>query len=307
MAGNSKVAIYGAIGANLAISIMKFVASFFTGSSAMLSEGIHSMIDTCNGVLLLFGIKRSQREPDDKHPFGYGKEVYFWSFVVAIMIFALGGGIAIYEGIQHLMHPVEHGESNVLWNYGVLIGAIFAESISFYLAFREFRKANPKGFISSIRASKDAATFAVMIEDTAALIGLVIALLGVMLAQMTGDAMWDGLASIAIGVLLAGVAVFLAIETKGLLVGESAVPEDLAVISDIVDDYKEVKHFGNVRSMHLGPDEVLLTLDVNFYDDTLAGRIEEIINEMKDRLKTANPRFTRIYLETIDIQPEKEN
>jgi cation diffusion facilitator family transporter len=306
MAGNSKVAIYGAIGANLAISIMKFVASFFTGSSAMLSEGIHSMIDTCNGVLLLYGIKRSQREPDDKHPFGYGKEVYFWSFVVAIMIFALGGGIAIYEGIQHLMHPSEQGESNVLWNYGVLIGAIIAESISFYMAFREFRKANPTGFISSIRASKDAATFAVMIEDTAALIGLVIALLGVTLAQMTGDLMWDGLASVAIGVLLAGVAVFLAVETKGLLVGESAVPEDLAVISDIIDDYQEVKHFGNVRSMHLGPDEVLLTLDVNFYDDTLAGRIEEVINEMKDRLKAANPRFTRIYLETIDIQPEKE-
>lgn len=306
MAGNSKIAIYGAIGGNFTISIMKFVASFFTGSSAMLSEGIHSLIDTFNGVLLLHGIKQSKKEPDGKHPFGYGKEVYFWSFVVAILIFALGGGIAIYEGIQHLMHPAEAREYNIMWNYGVLFGAIIVESFSFYLAFREFRKANPTGFVSSIRASKDAATFAVIIEDSAALIGLVIALLGVFLAQITGDPMWDGLASVCIGVLLASVAWFLAIETKGLLVGESAVPKDLAFINDIIDDYKEIKYFGNVRSMHLGPDEVLLTLDLNFFDDTLAGRVEEVVNEIEAKLKAANPRFTRIYMETIDIQPESK-
>ncbi|MCB0761823.1 MAG: cation transporter [Flavobacteriales bacterium] len=306
MAGNSKVAIYGAISANLAISAMKFTASFFTGSSAMLSEGIHSLIDTANGMLLLYGIKQSKQAPDQSHPFGYGKEVYFWSFVVAIMIFALGGGVAIYEGIEHLLHPAVSEASNPIWNYAVLGGAIVAEGISFLVAMREFRKANPSGFFGSIKASKDAATFAVIIEDSAALIGLLLALIGVALAQFTGDPMWDALASIAIGVLLAGVAWFMARETKGLLVGESAVPEDLDVIDDVLKNYKQIKHFGNVRSMHLGPEQVLLTMDINFFDHITAGEIESIVHEIELRIKEKAPRFTRIYMETIDIHPGEE-
>lgn len=303
MAGGSKVAVYAAIGGNLTISIMKFIASFFTGSAAMLSEGIHSMIDTFNGVLLLYGIRRSNKEPDAKHPFGYGKEVYFWSFIVAIFIFALGGGLAIYEGIEHLMHPETPEAGSHVWNYSVLAGAIVVESISFYLAFREFRKAYPTGFISSIKKSKDAATFAVMVEDTAALIGLVLALAGVFLADITGNPFYDGAASIAIGVLLCIVALFLARETKGLLVGEAAIDEDIDLVNEIISSYQEVKHHGNLRSMHLGPDQVLLAVDVNFWDQTTAGRIEEIVKDAEARIQAEAPQFTQIYLEAIDIQP----
>lgn len=303
MAGGSKVAVYAAIGGNLAVSIMKFVASFFTGSAAMLSEGIHSLIDTFNGVLLLYGIKRSNKEPDAKHPFGYGKEVYFWSFVVAIFIFALGGGIAIYEGIEHLMHPEAPNGDSHAWNYGVLAGAMVVESISFYLAFREFRKTYPTGFISSIKKSKDAATFAVMIEDSAALIGLAIAFVGIFLADMTGNPVYDAAASIAIGVLLCIVALFLARETKGLLVGEAAVDKDIDIVNDIIGSYKEVRHHGNLRSMHLGPDQILLAVDVNFWDETTAGRIEEIVKDAEARIQAEAPQFTQIYLEATDIQP----
>jgi len=304
MAGGSKVAVYAAIGGNFTISIMKFVASFFTGSAAMMSEGIHSLIDTFNGVLLLHGIKRSNKEPDAKHPFGYGKEIYFWSFVVAIFIFALGGGLAIYEGIEHLTHPEYGGDANRIWNYGVLAGAIVVESISFYLAFREFRKTYPTGFISSIKKSKDAATFAVMVEDTAALIGLVIALVGVFLADITGNAVFDGSASIAIGVLLCIVAIFLARETKGLLVGEAAINVDIDIVNEVISSYTEVKYHGNVRSMHLGPDQALLAVDVNFWDQTTAGRIEEIVKDAEAHIQQKAPHFTQIYLEAIDIQPE---
>lgn len=306
MAGGSKVAVYAAIGGNFLISIMKFVASFFTGSAAMLSEGIHSLIDTFNGILLLYGIKRSKKEPDLKHPFGYGKEVYFWSFVVAIFIFALGGGLAIYEGIEHLLHPEPSDTSNRIWNYAVLAGAIVIESGSFYLAFREFRKSYPTGFISSIKKSKDAATFAVMIEDTAAVTGLLIALAGVILSDVTGNPMYDGSASIAIGILLCVVAIFLARETKGLLVGEAAVDEDIDIVNTVIASYEEVKHHGNVRSMHLGPDQVLLAVDVNFWDETTAGRIEEIVKDAEARIQAKAPQFTQIYLEAIDIQDEAE-
>lgn len=302
-AGNSKIAIYSAIGANFLISIMKFVATSFTGSSAMLSEGIHSLIDTFNGVLLLYGIKKSNRPPTDEHPFGFGKEVYFWSFIVAIFIFALGGGIAIYEGIQHIIHPHAAEPGMVIWNYGVLIGAIVFESISFTLAFREFRKANPSGFISSIRKSKDAATFAVIIEDSAALTGLVIALLGVIISQVTGNPVYDGIASVGIGILLAGVALFLAYETKGLLVGESASKEDLSIIDEVMLKYENVKHYGNIKSMHLGPDKVILAYDVNFYDHVSAGEIEDCIEEIEKRITDKVPKFDTIYIEVNSIKP----
>jgi cation diffusion facilitator family transporter len=304
-AGGSKVAIYAAIGANLAIATMKFVAAFFTGSAAMLSEGIHSAIDTANGLLLLYGIKRSKKEPDAKHPFGYGKEVYFWSFIVAIFIFALGGGLAIYEGIDHLRHPIHNLADTGIdyWNYGVLIGAIVFESFSFWMAYREFRKAYPTGFFSAISKSKDAATFAVMVEDTAALAGLVIALMGVTLADVTHNPVFDGAASIAIGLLLSAVALFLARETKGLLVGESAVPEEIDTVNQILSDYGQIKHYGNLRSMHLGPDNVLLAVDINFWDSTTAGEIEELVKEIEARIVAIHPHFKQIYLETIDYKP----
>jgi cation diffusion facilitator family transporter len=215
MAGGSNLAIYGAIGANSLIAISKFTASFFTGSSAMLAEGIHSLVDTGNGLLLLLGIKRSQQEPDDLHPFGYGKEVYFWSFVVSILIFALGGGFAIYEGIHALQDPQVIEDPT--WNYVVLGAAIAFESVALYLALKTFNKSRAKNtnLIRSIVKSKDAATFAVIIEDTAAVAGLLVALLGIFLSQELNNPYMDGAASIVIGTILLAVATFLARESKG--------------------------------------------------------------------------------------------
>ena len=224
---------------------------------------------------------------------------------MAIFIFALGGGLAIYEGIDHLRHPIHNLADTGIdyWNYGVLIGAIVFESFSFWMAYREFRKAYPTGFFSAISKSKDAATFAVMVEDTAALAGLVIALMGVTLADVTHNPVFDGAASIAIGLLLSAVALFLARETKGLLVGESAVPEEIDTVNQILSDYGQIKHYGNLRSMHLGPDNVLLAVDINFWDSTTAGEIEELVKEIEARIVAIHPHFKQIYLETIDYKP----
>lgn len=295
--GGSKLAIYGAIGANFCIAFMKFVASYFTGSASMLSEGIHSLIDTGNGGLLLYGIKRSQQEPDHKHPFGYGKEVFFWSFVVAIFIFAVGGGMAIYEGISHIQHPSVFDDSKIMWNYGVLIGGILVESVSFYLAFREFRRTQPTGFFSAIRKSKDAATFAVMIEDTAAMLGLVVALVFVFIGHMTGNPVWDGIGSIAIGVLLCSVSLFLARETKGLLVGESASDQTLVQLNHVLNGHDEVEKIGNLRTMHLGPAEVLLAVDVDFASNLNSDQVEAAVEQLEKEIQAAMPHVSQIYIE----------
>jgi len=181
----SKLSIFAAIAANVLIAIMKFIASFFTGSSAMLSEGIHSLIDTVNGLLLLFGISQSRKGPDKLHPFGHGKEIYFWSFIVSILVFSLGGGAAIYEGIHRILHPVsEANNTNILWNYGVLIGAVVFEGASLIIALKEFRKIHPTGYKSALEESKDAASVAVIIENGAAVVGLFIALIGITMALL---------------------------------------------------------------------------------------------------------------------------
>lgn len=291
----SKIAIYGAIGANLMIAALKFVAAAFTGSSAMISEGIHSMVDSGNGVLLLYGIRRSTIPPDKRHPFGYGKEAYFWSFMVAVLIFALGGGIALYEGILHILEP--HPTSDHTWNYIVLGGAIVFESISFYLAYRAFREANEGAVVRSIRESKDAATFAVMIEDTAALAGLLIAFAGVILGDITGNPYFDGSASVAIGLLLFGVAVFLAKETKGLLLGESASEKDMRILDKILSSSAFVKNYRNVNTMHVGPQNVLLALEAEFPDDCSAGQITAEINRLEELMRQQLPHFNRVYIE----------
>ena len=238
MAGGSKLAIYTAIGANLLIAVMKFIAAFFTGSAAMLSEGLHSVIDTVNGFLLLLGIKRSKGKPDKLHPFGHGKEIYFWSFIVAIFIFSLGGGVAIYEGIHHLMSPPVHAaEGSVLWSYGVLIGAIVFEGTSLMIALKGFNKTHKTGFKKALEDSKDAATVAIIIEESAAVMGLIIALIGITLAHFLHNPMYDALASVAIGVLLCYVAYFMAQETRHLLLGETVSDDDLKMIDDVLDDY----------------------------------------------------------------------
>ncbi len=239
MAGSSKKAIYGALIANTLIAISKFIAAFFTGSSTMLSEGIHSLVDTGNGILLLFGIKQSHKPADDKHPFGYGNEVYFWSFIVAVLIFALGGGIALYEGIEHVIHPKEL--KHVVWNYVVLVMAIVFEGSALRVALKQFNQTRGnKSLIKALKDSKDTSTAAIVIEDSAALLGLVIALLSVFLGQITGIAIIDGMGSILIGLLLIGVALFFALECKSLLIGEGLLKEDVDKIIEILATDKDI-------------------------------------------------------------------
>jgi cation diffusion facilitator family transporter len=303
MAGNSNIAIYGAIGANILIAIGKFIAAFFTGSSAMLAEGIHSLVDTGNGFLLLLGIKRSKQEPDELHPFGYGKEVYFWSFVVSILIFALGGGFAIYEGIHALQDP--HVIEDPTWNYAVLIAALLFEGTALYLALKTFNKARAMSgnLIKNIVKSKDAATFAVIIEDTAAVIGLSIALLGVFLSQQLQNPYLDGAASVSIGVLLLVVATFLARESKGLLLGESASPEVLASVEKILKDHPRVEVWNLPQTMHFGPDNILLVIEIDLIDTMELMDAEDIMEEIRNEIQLQQPSIMQVFIQsTHDLQ-----
>jgi cation diffusion facilitator family transporter len=304
MAGSSNIAIYGAIAANSAIAVSKFVAAFFTGSSAMLSEGIHSLVDTGNGILLLFGIRLSKAPPDDKHPFGYGNEIFFWSFVVAILIFALGGGIALYEGIQHLLHPRQL--ANVQWNYVVLILAMVFEGSALRIALRQFGQTRGnKPFFTALKDSKDSSTVAVVVEDSAALAGLLIALLSVFLGHVTGWPYFDGLGSVLIGLLLISVSYFFAVECKGLLVGEGLGPERIKVIDRILADDPRVSRHRRPLSLYFGPNEVLVNLDVHFVDDLTSDEIEETVDRIESRIKQALPNVNRIYIEAATIKTHK--
>ncbi len=298
--GNSKTAIYGAIAANILIAISKFIASFFTGSSAMLSEGIHSMVDTGNGLLLLWGIKRSQQKPDKMHPFGYGKEVYFWSFVVSILVFALGGGFALYEGIHAFKTPPTLEDPT--WNYVVLIAALIFEGTSLFIALKTFNKsrANSGNLIRGIIKSKDAATFAVIIEDSAAVTGLAVALICVFLSHQLNIPLLDAVASIIIGSLLLIVATFLAHESKGLLLGESARPEVIASVEEILKRHKDVTDWGVPQTMHFGPDSILLIVDIDLEDSLNLEEAEKTMAQLRTEIKNVEPKITRVFIQTIE-------
>ena len=271
----SKKAVIAAIIGNAAIAVIKFVAASMTGSSAMLSEGIHSLVDTGNGALLFLGIKRSSRPPSVTHPFGYGKELYFWSLIVAISIFGIGGGMSIYEGILHIQHPSEL--TNPTINYIVLGLAMIFESFSFTVAYRAFRTMKgDRRAISAIHHGKDPSLFTVLFEDTAALAGLVVAFVGVFLAHQLDNPYIDGTASIVIGSILCVVAVWLAWESKGLLVGESADPHLVDDVRRFAGDDPVVTGVGAVLTMHLGPEEVLLNLEVEFAPGTPAEEIHAV-------------------------------
>lgn len=304
MAGSSKTAIYGAIIANTAIAISKFVAAFFTGSAAMMSEGIHSLVDTGNGALLLLGIKKSKKPADKKHPFGYGNEIYFWSFVVAVLIFALGGGIALYEGIEALLHPAEEvNREYILWNYVVLSLAIAFEGSALFVALKQFNATRrEKSFVKELVVSKDTATAAIVIEDTAALIGLTIALLAVFLSDITGNVYFDGAGSVAIGLLLVSVSLFFAIECKDLLVGEGLVQEDVDSIKQILEEEENIGFYKRPLSLYFGPNEVLINLEVKFKNDLTALEIEKTIDRVERLIKEAIPAVNRIFIEAETVK-----
>ncbi|MCP3689398.1 MAG: cation transporter [Gammaproteobacteria bacterium] len=296
MASGSKKVIFAALIGNTLISITKFAAAFYTGSSAMLSEGIHSLVDTGNQGLLLYGIKRAAKPADDDFPFGYGKEIYFWSFIVAILIFALGGGISIYEGIKHLQHP--EAINNPLVNYVVLGLALVFEGAAWWFAFREFGRQKGKwGYIEAIQRAKDPSIFVVLFEDSAAMLGLVVAFAGVALSQFTGILIFDSIASIVIGMILVGTSIWLAYETKGLLIGESANHAVVLEIKDILAQHPNIEHINEVLTMHMGPDFILANISVDFVDSESADSIEKTIATIDRDIKQKRPEIKRVFVE----------
>jgi len=296
MAGNSKIAIYGALAANIGIAIVKFIAASITGSSAMISEGIHSTVDSGNSLLLLLGLKRSQRLPDRGHPFGHGKEIYFWTLIVAILVFSLGGGMSVYEGISHIQHPEELKDP--FWNYVVLLVSMCFEGASLIYAVREFNKSKGKlGFWEELSMSKDPSLFAVIYEESAAIAGLTIALLGVFLGHYFNNPLFDALASMLIGVVLIIVAITMVKESKGLLVGESANSEIVKGIYDLVNKESDVETLYFPLTMHLAPNEILLALDVEFRKDMTVEELFEAINKLEEEIKKAFPTVKKIYIE----------
>ena len=296
MAVESKKAVIAAIIANAAIAVMKFIAGSITGSSAMISESIHSLVDTGNGGLLFHGLRRGAVPADDHHPFGHGMEVYFWSLIVAVSIFGVGGGMSIYEGIVHIQHPV--ALHNPAINYVVLALAAFFESMSFSVAWRAFRTTRgSRRTLSAIHHGKDPSLFTVLFEDTAALLGLAVAFVGVFLSHQLKAPVIDGAASIVIGGILVCAAGWLAYESKSLLVGESADPEMIADLRAIVLDDPDVTGLGAVLTMHLGPEEVLLNIEVLFTPGLPAEQIHAAVHRIEARINEPYPEVSRIFIE----------
>lgn len=296
MASSTKKVIYAALVGNSLIAVTKLIAASITGSSAMLSEGIHSIVDTGNQVLLLYGLARSKKPADEFFPFGYGKEIYFWSFVVAILIFAVGAGISIYEGIHQISDPQVISSPHI--NYIVLGLAMIFEGAAWYFALTEFRKIKGNwGYIEAVQRGKDPSMFVVLFEDSAAMLGLVLAFMGVLLSQLTGILIFDGLASILIGLILAGTAAWLAYETKGLLIGERANMDVITGIKKIASAHSAVNHVNEVLTMHMGPDFILLNISLDFQDAAVAPEIEVAISEIDAEIKQTYPTVKRIFIE----------
>jgi cation diffusion facilitator family transporter len=296
MASSRKLVIYAALVGNTLIAIMKFIAAFITGSSAMFSEGIHSVVDTGNQVLLLYGLKQSKKPADDRFPFGHGKEIYFWSFVVAIMIFAVGAGISIYEGIHRLLNPAPL--DNILVIYIVLGLAMVFEGAAWFFALKEFKRAKGKwGYFEAVQRGKDPSIFVVLFEDSAAMLGLMVALFATILTQITGNLYFDGIASIIIGFILAGTALWLAFETKGLLIGESANIHVVNGIKKISRTYEKIEHVNEVLTVHMGPEFILVNISVEFKDEATATEIEDTVSQLDTAIKNEYENVKRIFIE----------
>lgn len=297
---SSRASIYGAIAANVAIAATKFVVAGVTGSSAMLAEGIHSAVDTGNGVLLLIGTNLSERPANPEHPFGHGKEIFFWSVIVAVLIFGIGGGLSLYEGVQHILRPAPIQDA--FWSYVVLAAAAVFEGFSFSIAFRaSARERGERGFWTWLRASKDPTTYMVLAEDGAALLGLGFATLGVYASHRWNLPELDGVASVAIGLLLSAVAVLLIIEARGLIVGEGIRPSTARAVRDIAQAQPSVRKVGSPASMYIGREEVLLALDVEFDCDAPAADVMAETRAIKDQIRRQFPVIRRIYIEPHEL------
>jgi cation diffusion facilitator family transporter len=297
------LAVLGALFANAIITVLKFIAAMMTGSSGMMAESLHSLADTTNQVFLLLGLRFYRRPASEKHPFGHGKERFFWSFIAAVFIFGVGATYAIYEGVVKLYHP--HPPENLGWAYVILAISFVIESASIGLAiYQEVREARHEGmsFGEYLRESKDPTAKTVLFEDSAALVGIVIAAAGLYLTEHHagpgGGAYWDGVASISIGGVLAVVAFVLARSSRGLLLGEAATPKSLEAIRAAILAHPNVNGVVELLTMHLAPKQILINASVNFRDDLATGDIERTINEVEQNIKRAEPMVDMIFLET---------
>ncbi|GAB3678723.1 cation diffusion facilitator family transporter [Salinisphaera aquimarina] len=296
MASGSKKVIIAALTGNLLIAVTKFIAAAFTGSAAMMAEGIHSTVDTGNQGLLLYGMKRAKRPPDERFPFGYGKEIYFWSFMVAVLIFAVGSGISIYEGVNRLLHP--HPIESPMINYIVLGLAMLFEGVAWYMAAKEFNRSKGKwGVFEAVRRGKDPVAFLVLFEDSAAMLGLAVAFAALLAGQLTGIELFDGLASICIGLILAATAIWLAIETKGLLIGEAANQHIVREIKTVLNRDRDVFRVNEVLTMHVGPEFILANISVRFKRDLSGEQVQNAIARMDREIKAECENVERVFIE----------
>ena len=292
----SKKVVFAALAGNSAIAVTKFAAASYTGSSAMLSEAVHSLVDTGNQALLLYGMRRAARPADSRHPFGYGMELYFWTFVVAILIFSVGAGVSIYEGVSRLAAPTV--VTNVVVNFVVLGLAMVFEAGAWWIAFKEFRAVKgPIGYLAAIRETKDPTVVTVLFEDTAAMLGLLVAFVAIALGHWLGLPEIDAAASIVIGLILAVTAALLAYECKGLLIGESATPATLSEIEGAIGEQKAILNVNEMLTMHLGPRDVLVNLSLDFEDGISAEEVERVVSELEARIKQRAPEVTRVFVE----------
>lgn len=281
---------------NSLIAVAKFLVGFLTSSAAMIAEAFHSVADSGNQVLLLRGIHVSEKAPSVRHPFGRGKEVYFWSLMVAVMLFVAGGVLAVQRGVDAIQHP--HEISSFTPNYVVLGVAILIEAFSFRVAFKHFNAVRgSRGMWRSVRETKDSALLVVLLEDSAAMVGILFAVFGLAVAQASGNVIWDGIASIAIGILLGGVAVLLATETKQLLIGEAAGRRDRAALRMAVLSLPKVENVGRLLTMHMGPEEILVNLEVDFVDGMADHDVEQAIDDIESEIRKVLPRASNIFVE----------
>ncbi|MHA1537166.1 MAG: cation diffusion facilitator family transporter [Alphaproteobacteria bacterium] len=303
-APSSKAVVYAAFAGNSLIAVTKFFAAWLTGSSAMLAEAIHSLVDTGNQSLLLIGMRRAKRPADARHPFGYGAEIYFWAFVVAVLIFGVGAGVSIYEGASKLMAP--HPITNAYISYIVLAFAFVFEAGAWWFAWKGFAASKGKlGPLAAIVRSKDPTIFTVLLEDTAAMLGIIVAFLGILLADLTGLGWLDGAASIVIGLILASVAALLAYETKGLLIGEAADPAVVRALRKIVGDTEGVRTINELRTVHFGPRDILLAVSVDFADTMSSRQVEKSVTAIEAAIKQAYPSITRVFIEAQSPHEDK--
>ena len=294
-AQSSKTAVYAALVGNILVAATKLLAAVWTGSSAMLSEAVHSLVDTGNEVLLLYGFHRAARPPDAKHPLGYGRELYFWSFIVALLIFALGAGVAIYEGIAHVRHP--EPISNPFISYIVLGLAFIFESASWVVSWRQFTAAKgPLGYYEAVRRSKDPPSFMVFFEDSAALAGILIAALGTFAAVQLHQPVFDGVASILIGVVLGAIALLLARESKSLLIGEHADSELSDSILRVAGSEKTITRANGVLTMQLAPDQIVAALSLDFEDHLTAAQIEDAVIDIERKVRESHPEVVALFI-----------